>query len=73
MPWALSIEAQRAGLGRQKASLNILCVFFCVLVGGFVPGFVLVWHKKTLLGNFTYQYPLFNTKKLGLFPSCALE
>ena len=40
MPWALSIKAQRAGLGHQKASLNILCVIFWVLVGGFVPGFV---------------------------------
>jgi len=73
MPWSMAIEAQRARLGRRKFGSNILCVFFCVLVGGFVPGFVLVWHKKTPLGNFTYQYPLFNTEKLGLLPSCALE
>ena len=67
----MAIEAQRTRLGRRKFGSNILCVFFCVLVGGFVPGFVLVWHKKTLLGNFIYQYPLLNTQELGLFPSCA--
>ena len=47
----MAIEAQRAPLGRRKVGSNIFCVIFCVLVGGFVPGFVLVWHKKTLLGN----------------------
>jgi len=35
MPWALAIEAQRACLGRQKASSNIFYVFFFGLVCGF--------------------------------------
>ena len=45
MPWELAIDVQRACSGRRKAGLN---VFFCVVVGGFVLGFVLLWHKNII-------------------------
>jgi hypothetical protein len=45
LPWAMAIETHRARLGRRNVSSNIFYVFFCILVGGFLRGFVFLWQK----------------------------
>ena len=42
---------------------------FWVLVGGFVPSFVLLWHKNIIIN----RCPVFRSMILGLVPSCALK
>ena len=68
MPWAMAIETQRARSGRRNVSSDIFYVFFCILVGGFLGGFVLLWPIKIIIN----RCPVFRSMKLGLVPSCAL-
>jgi hypothetical protein len=45
MLWAMAIETHRARLGRRNVSSDIFYVFFCIVVGVFLRGFVFLWHK----------------------------
>ena len=69
MPWAMAIEAHRARLGRQKVSSNIYIYIFCVLVGGFVLGFVFLWQTKLLIN----RCPFFRSMILNFNASCAMK
>jgi hypothetical protein len=69
IPWAMAIETQRARSGRRKVSSNIFDVFFCILVGGVLRGFVFLCQKKLLIN----QCPVFRSMILNLNASCAMK